>query len=138
MRTEEEEFLERQERLGFKLVQEKVYPYESDEDRSLRYKRRHDKFGLLAQQLSDESEHHIPIEHIELLLEVIEDELNSKRPSIDRISHLVDVPLRQDSQIADDKLKYQIAKTLLNKLTTVKEFAEGKARTIFDHLDKAR
>jgi len=65
VRTEEEEFLARQERLGFKLVQEKVYPYESDEDRTLRYKKRHEKYGHLAQQLSDESEHQIPIEHID-------------------------------------------------------------------------
>ena len=111
---------------------------ETEEQRELRYKKRHEKFGALAAQLSAESEFDIPVDHIELLLEAIEDELNSKRPSIDRISHYVDVPLKADSQIADDKVKYQIAKTLLDKLTKVKEFAEGNAKTIFDHLDKAR
>ena len=41
--------------------------------------------------MSKESEFDIPLEHIELLLEVIEDELDSKRPSdsIDEISKMV-------------------------------------------------
>ena len=80
--------------VGFRLVKEKEYPNESTEERDLRYQLRHEKFGKMAQQLADESEYQIPIDHIELLLEVIEDELNTKKPKLDRITSLMEVPLR--------------------------------------------
>ena len=77
--------------MGIKLAQEKHFPDETEEQKEVRKSKRHEKFGELAKELSKESEFEIPLEHIELLLEVIEDELDSKRPSdsIDEISKMV-------------------------------------------------
>ena len=79
--------------MGIKLTQEKHFPDETEEEKEIRKSRRHEKFGELAKELSKESEFEIPLEHIELLLEVIEDELDSKRPSdsIDEISKMVKI-----------------------------------------------
>lgn len=116
---------------------------ESEQERAYRIERRHRKFGKLAEALSKSVGHpvkyagfspdltpsELSLEHIEVIFEGIDDELNAKK-SYEENPYLEETPLNDEDEETlaefspDDKLKFKIAKTFILQLHKVNQESE--------------
>merc|ERR1712099_207018 len=107
---------------------------ESDEEKYLRKARRHQKFGKLAELLSEEFKQ--PLEHVEVILEGIDDELNSKQRYISDVEpYLTKTDLEPNAPqlnglTMEEQLKYKIARTFMVQLGDTLLTEKGTAKIL--------